>query len=67
MRYGLQILCRFLDSVEPDVAQLFVLRQPEHMQLEARKDSVAAFSETHIDQVTKLLRRRMDPWTDIIG
>ena len=67
MRYGLQILCRFLDSVEPDVAQLFVLRQPERMHLEARKDSVAAFSETHIDQLTKLVRRRMDPWTDIIG
>ena|GEM_PF-2420985 len=67
MRFGLQVLAAFIDAVEPDLTQLFVLRYPEDMQLSSRRQSVGEFRDVHIDQLVKLLCRRMESWTDIIG
>ena len=66
-QFGLQVLCAFVDAVEPDLSQLFLLRYPEDFRLANRRQSVGEFRDVHLDQLAKLLCRRMETWTDIIG
>ncbi|WP_298959704.1 hypothetical protein [uncultured Methylobacterium sp.] len=58
---GLSLLARFLAAVEPGLAALFRHRLPPGA------DPGEPLPGSACDHLTRLLRRRMDPWTALIG
>ncbi|WP_187371583.1 hypothetical protein [Methylobacterium oryzihabitans] len=58
---GLGLLARFLAAVEPGLAALFRHRLPPGAE---PRDPLPGSA---CDHLTRLLRRRMDPWTALIG
>jgi hypothetical protein len=67
MGFGLQIAGRFLDASEPVLGSLFSLRVPPSANYPEREHFVRPFGEAHCQQVVKLIRRRQQSWSVIIG
>lgn len=65
--FGIQVLGRFLDAVEPVFAELFSRRLPSAVRFGDRDRSVRPFGQIHCEQAMKLIRRRHPQWSAIIG
>ncbi|PDT90821.1 hypothetical protein CO669_07545 [Bradyrhizobium sp. Y36] len=64
---GLAAIGRFLDIAEPSLAGPFALRLPPATHDAARASAVGRFETIHCDQLMKIVRRRQQSWSAIIG
>jgi hypothetical protein len=64
---GFATIGRFLDKVEPLLAQCLALRLPASLWFGERHRTVGELSDYHCEHVVKLVRRRQQPWLAIIG
>ena len=66
-RFGLQALARFVETAEPEFGPLFLDRLPAGAEPGARHEVLAEPRPVHREHIVKLVRRRLAPWSAIIG
>jgi hypothetical protein len=67
LELGYQVIGRFFDASEPFLGLLFSLRLPPTVRYAEREQYIRRFEKTHCEQLVKLIRRRQQSWSDIIG
>jgi hypothetical protein len=65
--FGFHVVGRFLDAVDPVLAELFSRRLPLAVNYSNRNRSVRPFAQIHCEQTVRLIRRRQPKWSAIIG
>jgi hypothetical protein len=61
------VIGRFLDAVEPVLAQVFALRFPPDHEVAGRDRRVGPLGSGHCEHIVKFIRRRHRPWSQLIG
>jgi len=67
VEHGLAILGRFVDHTEPALSEIMSRRCQSDLDRQARHRPARPLSDAHCDHIVKLIRRRLPPWSAIIG
>jgi hypothetical protein len=65
--FGLQILCGFVGRAAPALAELMTHRCQSDIDRQARGHAPGPLGALHCDHIVRLIRRRLPPWSAIIG